>query len=184
MSILASGTLGKTLNYAENLKFKITKTLTKTLIIILILTSFIPALTYSFYEASKVPTENDKEAFEWIKQNTNKNATILALPEESSAMSYYAQRKNVIDQNFLLIKNIDLRYRETKKIYDDRFLIPALTKLNYYSVDYILLSEHAKNKEKITNLFYEDNDCIKKIYEGEQSKTEIFSVNCVVTLIE
>jgi hypothetical protein len=183
MSILASGTIGKLLIYAENLKFKVTKPLTKTIIILLIIISFLPAIAFSFIEASKVPSKQDIEAFEWIRENTNENTTILALPQESTAMSYYTQRKNVMDENFLLIQNINLRYDETRKIYTDRFLIQALTKLNYYSVDYILLSENAKNQNK-TELFYEDRDCIEKEYTTTQTGPEIFSVNCVVVLRE
>ena len=182
MSILSSGAISKTLIYAENLKFKIAKPSLKILLIILILISFVPAISISIQGAQNTPSENDKEAFEWIRENTNETAIILTIPEEGSAMSYYAKRGNAIDEKFLLIRNIDIRYQELQRIYTDRLLIPALTKLNYYSIDYILMSEHAKKINNVTRLFYEDDDCIKRVYGYISTGPEIYKVNCTVTL--
>jgi hypothetical protein len=184
MSILSSGAIAKTLTYTENLKFKIAKPLMKIILIVLIISSFIPSITISLNEAMNTPQQNDKDAFEWIRQNTNETTNILTLPQESSAMSYYAKRGNAIDENFLLIKNIDIRYQELQRIYTDRLLIPSLTKLNYYSIDYILISEHAKKTTNITELFYEDDDCIKRVYGYVSTGPEIYEVVCTVTLEE
>lgn len=184
MSILSSGAIAKTINYAKNLKFKIITPLTKIILIILLLISFAPAIIYSFNEASNTPSQNDKAMFDWIQENTKENTTILTMMAESSAMSYYTKRKNFMDQQFLLIKNIDERYKDGQQIYSDRFLIPALTKLNYYSIDYVLISEYAQQTKNITELFYEDNDCVNNIYPDETSDLKLYSINCIITLQE
>lgn len=185
MSILSSWAISNTLTLAKNTKFKFLNSLTQILLVLLIVFSFIPSVSYSFNEASNVPSSADLEVFKWLHLNTDENATVLAFPEEGSALSYFSGRRNVIEQNFLLIQNIDTRYREVKAVYGDRFLIPALTKLNYYSVDYILLSEFAKKNYNVSGLFYEDDNCVTKVYFLNDSfAPEVFSVNCVVALRE
>ncbi len=181
VTILSSSTIAKTLEYAKNIKIKYAKPITKYIIITLIILSFIPTISYSIQEATNTPTKQDIKAYEWLKNNTEEDAIILTFPHEGSTMSYYAERKNVIDQNYLLINNIDTRYQEAKKIYTDRFLIPALTKLNYYTTDYIVLTENAR--EEIPELAYEDDECIKKEYYTNQTKKpKIYSVNCQISL--
>lgn len=184
MSILSSGAINKTINYAKNSKLKIITILTKLILIALIITSFTPTIIYSFNESTNVPSTKDKELFEWIKNNTKENTTILSSIEESSAMSYYTKRKNFMDQQFLLINKIDERYKDAQKIYSERFLIPALTKLNYYSIDYILLSDYTIKNKNITKLFYEDSDCITNKYPNKTTNLKLYKVNCIISLEE
>lgn len=179
-SILASRSIQTTLNQATNTKFKLAKKTAIIIITSLILLSFIPSVNYALQEASNVPVQEDKDALNWLATNTDENATILTSPEEGNLLSYYTKRRNAIDTNFLLINNIDLRYHETKRIYHDRFLIPALTKLNYYTIDYVLVSRKTQEKENISKLFYEDKDCIQEVYKKNQVK--IYSVNCLIAL--
>ncbi|MFP4567317.1 MAG: hypothetical protein ACLFN8_00070 [Candidatus Woesearchaeota archaeon] len=183
MSILASNTITKTRMYAGNLKLKIAKPITTTLIIILIIISFIPSINYAVKESKNIVSEQDKMLFHWIKNNTKENAIILTMPSEGAVLSYYTKRKNAIDTNYLLIPNIDVKYNELQKIYTDKFLIPSLTKLNYYSIDYILLSQKTMNQKNITNLFYEDNNCIEEVYyKITQNSPKLYKINCVVLL--
>ena len=179
MSILSSETISKALVWGKNLKFKHTNFFLISFLILLMVSSFIPSIGASFEESSRGPSERDLEAFSWIKQNTPENSTVLAFPEEGFVLSYYSGRQNVIDENFLLVQNIDVRYDDVHRIYNDRFLIPALSKLNYYSVDYILLSEFVMNKG-VSKLFYEDDDCVKRVYDPYGDGPFVYSVNCVV----
>ena len=41
-----------------------------------------------------------------MNNNTEENAVIIALPEEGSALSYFSNRKNVMDDDYLMIKKI------------------------------------------------------------------------------
>lgn len=180
LSILASFSIDKFLNNLLYLKFKFAYAFGVFLIVFLIFASFIPALSSGYHKALVVPSIGDRSAFEWVANNTDESSVVLVLPEEGSAMSYFAARRNIIDENFLLISNIDVRYKEARFIFSDRFLIPALTKLNYYSVDYILVSEFNKLNNNISSLFYADDNCVKRVYVG--GGAEVFSVNCVVSL--
>jgi hypothetical protein len=130
-------------------------------LIVVSLGLFIPGV---FSLQHDVLGQNDIDALVWLKNNTDEQSIVLALPEEGSALSYISGRKNVMDDNYIMIKNIDTRYEDVNSIYSDKFITTALEKLNYYSVDYIFLSEYNQKKNNISNLAFFDESCFKLVY--------------------
>jgi len=119
-----------------------------------------------------------------MENNIPKNTVVLSLPEEGSAMSYFSKRKNMIDDQYLLISNIDTIYADSINTFRERFLTSALENLNYYGADYIILTEYNQLKSNITNLYFDDNKCIKRIYVEDpfyEYAPKIYQVNCVLT---
>jgi hypothetical protein len=131
--------------------------------------SFIPVFTSSHHYA---PSKADREAFLWLKNNTENDSVVLALPEEGAALSYLSSRKNVMDDDYLMIRNIDTRYRDVNGLYKDLFLTTALERLNYYSVDYVFLSEYNQRKNNISSLSVQDDSCLKLVYPAVSEEEE------------
>ncbi|MBU0757590.1 MAG: glycosyltransferase family 39 protein [Nanoarchaeota archaeon] len=145
------------------------------LFFLILLTGIIPSIQFSYDTIKDSPTETDVNAFTWLKNNTKEDSIILATIEEGHYISYFGDRKNVLDSNFLLISNIDLRINDTEEIYTTPYKINALTLLEKYDVDYIIFSQHAEKEYNITGISYAMDDCFSKVY----SKTlDIFKVKC------
>lgn len=161
--ILSSVSISKVYEKMRMVKLKNGHVYFLVLLVIVSLSLFIP-VALSLNENMASLGKNDVDALAWIKNSTEKNSIILALPEEGSALSYVSGRKNVMDDNYIMIKNINARYDDVKSIYNDKFITTALEKLNYYSIDYIFLSEYNQKKNNITNLEFFDESCFKVVY--------------------
>ena len=140
----------------------ISKSFFTIIIILFLLTSIAPIVTTIH---PKIPPQQDINALGWLKDNSDPNSTVLGRIEEGHLISKIAERKNVADMNFLLIKNVDQIYDDIDKAYSTHWKSEAVRIMNQYDVNYILLSEASKKEYNITELFYAEPDCFDKIYE-------------------
>lgn len=134
------------------------------IIVLFILTTISPFV--STIKTHK-PLETDLHALEWIKENAQEHDVVLGRLEEGFLISYIAQRKNVIDSNFMFIKNIDQRYDDVNHLFTLRFKSEAVRLLNKYEIDYILLSTKSMEEYNVTKLFYADEDCFELVYDKD-----------------
>ncbi len=144
---------------------------------------FLPNTFLAIQQAGSVPSEKDMDLYLWLRENTEENSTVLVLPEEGSAMSYYSNRKNVMDEDYLLVPNIDRRYSDVLSIYNERFLTSALQKLNYYNVQYIAITEYNHDTNNVSRLMFFDDNCVQRVYpemESDEFTPEAYEVKCII----
>ncbi len=124
-----------------------------------------------------VPSQEEITAFHWLSQNTDKGATILALVEEGHLVSYVGERKNVMDENYVLADDVDLRFNDMQKIFNTRFQSIALELLEKYNVSYIVITPRATKYYEQHDLAYRTPECFEKVYKVE---TRIYKVTCLL----
>lgn len=134
------------------------------IIVLFVLSSLAPFVMTIKSETSNNPSLADINALEWIKNNTRGGAVVLGRADEGFLINYAAQRKNVADNNFLFIKNIDQRYNDINLLFTLRLKSEAVRLLNDYKIDYIFLSTQSMKEYNITRLFYADQDCFDIVY--------------------
>ena len=106
------------------------------------------------------------KAMEWIKDKTPKDSTILSSYKEGSLINYEAERKNVVDSNFLTIENIDQRFEDVKTIYTTKLETVAINNIERYDIDYIIISERTKELFNIKKLEYVNNEkCFDLVFD-------------------
>jgi len=152
---------------------KIKKYLLPVTIIILLLTMIFPAVNTALKQDT--PTNEEIAAFKWIADNTIKKSGVAALLEEGHLITYYSQRKNLMDDHFSLIKNIEKRFENLNSIFVTKFQTQALDILDNYNINYLVLTPKAKEKYQIENFGYISKKCFKLIYDQE---TKIYLVKC------
>lgn len=149
------------------------------LLILLSLTMIFPAAKAAFQQ--ETPSDEEVNAFKWIKDNTPENAMILALLEEGHLVTYYSQRKNIMDNKFSRIKNIEERFAEFNTLFITRFQTLAVGLIDKYGIDYIVFTPQAQKKYQRANFKYLSIDCFERLYSDE---TKIYRITCSLNQIK
>jgi hypothetical protein len=169
--IISSLTISKIYTYLSLTKFSKFKKYTHLIIILLIIgLSFIP----SYFVAKSLPNYSYQiKSFELIKGNTEENSTILVPLEFGNILTAIAERKNIMDDNFLLVKNAEERFQDINLIYNTYSKIKALESLRKYNINYIYVDDYVREKYKIKEPRYvDDKNCFGEI------KNDIYKVIC------
>ncbi len=131
----------------------------------IVATSILPSIYYSMKELDNVPGSEEINAMKWMKSHTAENAVVLATAEEGHLVTYFGNRKNVIDSNFLMIPDAQERYEDIKTIYTSSYSTVATPLLNKYDVNYLIFSEKSKKDFEINELkIAQDTTCFNLIY--------------------
>lgn len=142
-----------------------------------ILTSVVPSLSYAKQEIKNSLTQKEISEMEWIKENTKNNSIILASLTDSYAIEAIANRRTMIDPNFLLVKNIDQRYSDFKTLFTTYYETDSVRLLNEYGVKYIYFSENAKKEFGVDKLHYTDN---KKCFDFIEEDIPVYESLCTL----
>ncbi len=138
------------------------------LILIFILTSILPSYYFSSERIKSAPSLEEIKALLWLKTNTPKQSTILGSLSQGHLITAIADRKNVIDSNFLLIQLPEQRISDVETIYTTLYKAEAVRLLNKYSVDYILFSPKIADEAGIKNIRYiDDPECFNLVYDDD-----------------
>ena len=153
--------------YVSKSKFSKRINLISALVIILIcLTSLVPSVIYANNAVKSVPSKEEIDAFLLLRSKTKTDSVVLTSINEGHLITYFSERKNVIDSNYLLIENIDQRVKDIETIYKTIYKVEAVRLLNKYKINYIYLSDDTKDFYSIQDLAYATDDCFVLLYNG------------------
>lgn len=143
-------------------------------IIILLLSTVLPAVNTALYQDT--PSPEEVQAFIWLSENTSANSTILATLDESHLVTYYAKRKNLIDDHFMLVDDAETRFQALTSLFTTKFRTEALDLADQYKIEYFVLTPSAKEKYQLKReLPYITRRCFDTVYQNE---TTIFKLKC------
>lgn len=176
LTILSSLAISKAYAYFTKTKFhKFKNAFTLILLIVIIATLLPPCYTAAREVMANTPDKDLISTLLWIKTNTSPKSTILSPLEQGHLITGVAERKNVADDFYLLAPSVSERTRDIDLAYTTELGVKAIDILKPYSVDYILFSDKAKNKYKLTTLGYaEDGNCFKKA----PTEIELYEIIC------
>lgn len=131
------------------------------------LTLILPSFSLANETIQTSITEVELDALEWIRQNTPENSVVLATVDEGSLITTVAKRKNIIDSNFLMIKDAEQRYKDAERIYKTFSVTDAIALLNKYKINYIYFSPKAAGEYRIDGISYAESRCFPLVYDKE-----------------
>jgi hypothetical protein len=135
------------------------------MIILFIITAITPSIIIGLEKSGITPNQEDVEVLQWASENIPEDSVIAASLEEGNMIAYYADRKNIMDTNYLLTPNIDQRLKELDKILSTQFETEAVNLLNKYEANYIFFSPYTASKYGIEKISYvNDYQCFAEIY--------------------
>ena len=139
-------------------------------IVLLVLTVF-PYSLFVVY-GQDTPTNEKIIAYQWLAENTKKNEGVLALLEEGHLVTYYGQRKNMIDENYLGIKDVETRYYDLRLMQETKFQTRLINLMDKYDLRYFVY--HSEDLPSFDQNIL-GNECFKLIYRNE---TLIYEREC------
>ncbi len=141
----------------------------------LLLTMIFPAIEIA--EAQQTPADGDIEMFKWMANNTDPGTGVLALLEEGHLVTYYAERKSLMDDQFVVISDVDARFDAINSLFTTSFETQALELLEEYEMGYVALTEQAKRRYKLSTFPYKSGKCFDRLY---RNVSKVYKVECTL----
>ncbi|MBI4450700.1 hypothetical protein HY642_01880 [Candidatus Woesearchaeota archaeon] len=134
------------------------------LVLVFVLSSVFPAVQGAARTLARAVTPDQVAALEWLRENSEKDAVIMATVDEGNLVTAIAERGNVIDTNFLLRPKADQRYADVRTLFTTTSETEAVGLMNQYGATYIFLSEKGRSQFGIKDLAF-TSDCFKQVYD-------------------
>jgi uncharacterized membrane protein len=137
------------------------------LFILVVFTSVLPSVARSSVTIDNSVSEEEIDALRWIRERTPDDAVILSTIDEGDLVSAIAERKNVADNDFILIRSSSDIFEDISNMYTVIFKTKAVDLLEKHSVDYIYFSPRARSEFNIDELEYAEEDCFELVYDSD-----------------
>ncbi|MBW2992584.1 hypothetical protein KY345_05180 [Candidatus Woesearchaeota archaeon] len=155
-------------DYFANARFKLIRT---ALILIittaLVFTNLIPSLIYIQESIDESDITEAYEALVWINENTEMDEAVLSSLREGHLVTFFAERPNVLDENFINQKDASIRLQDVNSIYKTRYLTEAVPLLNKYNAKYILFTPETAQEYNLRDLRFLSERCFELVYDDE-----------------
>lgn len=147
-------------------------------ILILLPSLIVPAVSYSL--SQETPTDSEIECFKWLIVNGQENEedVVISNLKEGNLVTYYSEKKNLMDDQFSLIPDIEQRFKDLNSLYVSKFQTQVIGLADIYDIKYIVLTESSKELYGIEDLSYTDNDCFELVYNEAGDK--IYKIICTL----
>lgn len=129
------------------------------LLALFIFTSFLPMRDLMQKKLSSTVTSDDVGALIFLRENTRADQKILAPVQEGHYISYFAQRKNVADTNFLQINDAPQILEKIYAVFSTRSRIVATDLMTDLDARYIYLSKQSQESLNLDELATDDESC-------------------------
>jgi len=179
--ILTAYSLKRFDDFLNKSKFHKYEKLITSLIIILFIFTTLPPIIYLVNNKDvgplNTPSNSDIKVLTWAKEHLPENASIACGLDEGNLVAYVAQRKNIMDTNFLLIPRIDQRLKDLSEIYTTVFETKATGILNQYDSEYLLVTANTLKEYNIEQLKYlKNSNCFRLEYSNDD--TYLYRLTC------
>ncbi len=160
LCIFASLCITKFFDYFNKTRFAGLTYFFVVILLILFVISLVPA--YATSKAIRGISEEKLNDMKWIRENTDRDAVVLGNLDEGHLITALANRKNVVDTNFLLAPNPIKRLRDVETVYTTFTEAKILEILKKYNIKVIYFSEDTKQYYFVRHLKYtKDSECFR-----------------------
>ncbi|MGB9748269.1 MAG: hypothetical protein ACP5OZ_01585 [Candidatus Woesearchaeota archaeon] len=137
---------------------------------VLILNNILLCISYSNENIKNFPGREEVMAMEYLKENSEKDSAVLSKIKYGNLITYYAKRKNVIDNNFLLVNDAQTRYYDVERFYKTIYAVDAIKIMNKYNAKYFIVDNEIPK-------YLNDEECFKLIYNNT---IKVYKLSCTV----
>ncbi|MFC1741190.1 hypothetical protein ACFL3V_01495 [Nanoarchaeota archaeon] len=135
------------------------------LFVMVLLTSIIPSVAKASVVIEESLHDDEMRALVWLRENTPEDAVILSTIQEGNLITSIAERKNVADDDFVLIRAPGDIFDDIGRAYTTILKTNAVELMNKYDVDYVYFSPRAKAEFDMESLKFAEKDCFELVYD-------------------
>jgi hypothetical protein len=146
--------------------------------ILFILTSALPSIILTKEMISNSTNTIEIESFKKIKEVTPKNARIATSTNEGHLITYFSERKNFGDTNYLFLEDSNEIIRDIDQLFQTISTIKANEILHKYDIDYVMLTPQTSAQYEINSLGFLDEECFDEIFDNNGIK--LYRNKCVI----
>ncbi len=136
------------------------------LIVVILITGLLPSATYALEKLGQAPSREEMAAFTWLRTMTPEDAVVLSSLEEGHYITALAERRNVMDNNFILIPNAAERLEDIDSIYTTHSQTEAIRLLDKYDANYVYIWQ-AREEYGMVSLPTWDERCLVRVFPTE-----------------
>lgn len=130
-------------------------------VILVVVVHIVPAIFTGLASPESIPDEETISALSWVRENTDENASLLVPLTIGNTAAYLSKRKVIMDGDFMLVDNAEIRYEDVKTLYETQYKIDAIRLIEKYDIDYIFFQDRKLIPK------YVAEDCFKEVF-GEK----------------
>ncbi len=145
------------------------------LMAVFVLTSFIPSLGYADRKIIDSDPGGKVFALKFLQNISDPDEAVVGSVFDGHLITYLADRKNIIDSNFLLVDAKE-RLQDVRTIYTSAIQSAPIDIMDKYDAGYILLTDEAKRYYNITRISYVDDTCFPIIFSS--SDVTVYQKKC------
>ncbi len=135
--------------------------------LLFIASSVLPTFYYTAQRIAQTITPKEVLFLRVLPVIADEDEIVLSLVDDGHYIEYFANRKTVVDSNFLQIPDAKQRIEDINTIFTTYSKIVATKIMNKYNATYIYISPTVKQLYGLEYLNYEDNECFQLLYTGE-----------------
>jgi len=139
---------------------------TGVIIALFIMTSVLPSIDAARSVMSEADSKDKVVAMRLLHNTTKGTEAIAGSVFDGHLITYFSDRKNIVDSNFLLVDAKE-RLRDTRTIFTSAIESKALETLHKYGAEYLLVTEESGIYYNISKVAYADSDCMPLLYSGK-----------------
>ena len=164
LSILAGPMYVEAASYFAKTRFSRFAPMAAVILFLLIIPSLaLPSIYFAGQQKAVIVSPALADGLLWIRSNSSPHEVVLAVPSEGFVVASIAERKSVMDTNFLLAPNADERLADVERMFTTSFPTEAVALFNKYDVDYILVSPAAQRRFDVDKNLY-SIPCLEEVY--------------------
>lgn len=151
----------------------------------ILITSVFSSFASAAVHISDTISEEEYEALLFLKDRSDREAVVLAHFDEGHYINAIAQRKNIIDDHFLLIPDITEVYLDHNRMFTTSLEIDAVELMVKYNITHIYFSNRTKTLLDKNELRYISNKaCFTEVFDNGVVQIIEKNPECRVRIIE
>jgi len=180
LTILSTLGLTAFFSYLRKTKFHKSEMNTNLFMFILIIFAglfmVIPSIVVANQVIDSAPTKDEVEVLKFLGGTTFEFSLIGSSFNEGNVVSFFTNRQNIMDTNFLLAPYTNERLDDLNSLFTTNSEIKVKEISDKYSIEYLFFSDKARKEYNIDNLRYENGRCLKKV--KEIGKIKAYKIKC------
>ncbi|MFA6088866.1 MAG: hypothetical protein WC755_03305 [Candidatus Woesearchaeota archaeon] len=146
-------------------------------VISFVLSSVLPSSTYLSMAKENIPTQSEIDMFLFMKKGIDNNSIVVAMPDYGQKIAYFSDKKTIMDSYYFGVLDSS-RFYDVETVYTTNSLSTALSVIDKYDADYVLVSKSTKKYYNSTFPNYINSACFDLIKQIDD--VFLFKARCKV----